>query len=242
MFLKNPRASLLSAAIAAFALAAACGPQARGSLTPVVGDSFLGPADAKVVVIEYGAPTCPGCKAWHGQNWARLKAAYIDTNKIKFIFREFPSHNPPVDAAIFSLARCAGPADWFPLIDEAFARQEDIERASQGGTAADALKSLGQKFRLSAEQVETCIKDPKNIQRIYDVQEEGYGRGVHSTPTFFLNDKEVVDPRFETLSKEIDAALGVAPAPAAPAEAPAETPAPATPAPAQPAPAQPGQQ
>jgi protein-disulfide isomerase len=236
MFLKT-----LGAAIAALALAAACGPKA---LTPVEGDSFLGPADSKVVVIEYGAPTCPGCKAWHDGNWARLKAAYVDTNKIKFIFREFPSHNPPVDAAIFSLARCAGTADWFPLIDEAFARQKDIEIASQGGTATDALKSLGQKFRLSAAQVESCIKDPKNIQRIYDVQEEGFGRGVHSTPTFFLNDKEVIDPRFETLSKEIDAALGLAPAPAAPvpteeAPAPTETPAPAAPAPATPAPATP---
>jgi len=244
MFLKTPRASLLGAAVAALVLAAACGPGARANLTPVEGDSFLGPADAKVVVIEYGAPTCPGCKAWHDQNWAQLKAAYVDTGKIKFIFREFPSHNPPVDAAIFSLARCAGTADWFPLIDEAFARQEDIQRASDTGKVIDALNSLGQKFRLSAAQVETCIKDPKNIQRIYDVQDEGYGRGVNSTPTFFLNDKQLPDPWFKTLSKEIDAALGVAPAAAPAAAAPTETPASATaaPAPAQPTPAQPAQQ
>jgi protein-disulfide isomerase len=235
MFLKT-----LGAAIAALVLAAGCGPQARGSLTPVVGDSFLGPADAKVVVTEYGAPTCPGCKNWHDQNWAQLKAAYIDTGKIKFIFREFPSHNPPVDAAIFSIARCAGAADWFPLIDEAFARQEDIQRASDTGKVIEALNSLGQKFRLSPDQVEACIKDPKNIQRIYDVQEEGGGRGVNSTPTFFLDDKEAPDPRFEALSKEIDAALGIAPAAAAPVPteatpAPTEKPAPATPAPTKPA-------
>ena len=122
---------VLAAAVAALTLAAACGPQVRGSLTPVEGDRFLGPADAKVTVIEYGAPTCPGCKSWHSQNWSQLKSGYIDTGKIKFIFREFPSHNPPVDAAIFSLARCAGTVDWFPLIDEAFARQEAIEIASR---------------------------------------------------------------------------------------------------------------
>ena len=235
MFLKS-----LGAAIAALALAAACGPQARSSITLVDGDAFLGPADAKVTVIEYGAPTCPGCKAWHDQTWARLKTAYIDTAKIKFIFREFPSHNPPVDAAIFSLARCAGSGEYFDLIDEAFLRQRDIEIASRGGTAIAALESLGEKFRMSKQQVESCIKDPKNIQRIIDVQNEGGGRGVHSTPTFFLNDVEVADPRYDALSQAIDTALGVAPAPAAaPAEAPA--PAPAEGAPAQPAPAKPGQ-
>jgi protein-disulfide isomerase len=234
MFLKS-----LGAAIAALALAAACGPQARSNITLIDGDAFLGAADAKTVVIEYGAPTCPGCKAWHDQYWAQLKAAYIDTGKIKFVFREFPSHNPPVDAAIFSIARCAGTADYFPVIDEAFARQMDIEIASRSGTAIAALESLGQKFRLSAAQVQSCIKDPKNIQRIVDVQTEGSGRGVHSTPTFFLNDVEVVDPRFEVLSQAIDASLGVAPAPAA---APSETPAPAEGAPDQPAPATPGAQ
>lgn len=240
MFLKTPKrrktgaARIGVAAIAALALASACGQQARSAVTLVEGDAFLGPADAKVTVIEYGAPTCPGCKAWHDQNWGRLKAAYVDTGKIKFIFREFPSHNPPVDAAIFSLARCAGTADYFPVLDEAFARQMDIELASRGGTARQALESLGQKFRLSKEQVESCIKDPKNIQRIVDVQDEGYNRGVNSTPTFFLNDVEVPDPRFESLAPAIDAALGAAPAAtiSAPTEgAPAET------APAQPPPA-----
>jgi protein-disulfide isomerase len=226
MFLKS-----LAAAIAALTLAAACGPQARATLAPVEGDSFLGPADAKVTVIEYGAPTCPGCKSWHSQNWAQLKSGYIDTNKIKFIFREFPSHNPPVDAAIFSLARCAGTADWFPLIDEAFARQEAIEIASRSAEGPQkALVSLGQKFRLSEEQVKSCIKDPKNLQRIIETQEAGFARGVHSTPTFLLNDVEVQDPSFASLSAQIDAALGAAaPAPAAtpPTEAPAE-PAPAS--------------
>ena len=139
-----------------------------------------------------------------------------------------------MDAAIFSIARCAGTSkEFFDVIDEAFLRQIDIERASQGGTAIAALESLGQKFRLSKEQVQSCIKDPKNIQRIVDVQEEGYNRGVHATPTFFLNDVEVTDPRYEALAPAIDAALGVtlAPAPAesTPAEAPPAQPAPATP-------------
>ena len=214
----------IGAAAAAIALAAACGPQGGAAATALEGDASLGAADAKVTLIEYGAPTCPGCKSWHDQNWAQLKAGYVDNNKIKFIFREFPSHNPPVDAAIFSLARCAGQANWFPLIDEAFTRQMDIERASRDGTVITALESLGGKFRMSKEQVQACIKDPKNLQRIIDTQEAGFAKGVQSTPTFLLNDVEVADPRFPALSAALDAALSGTPAPAA---APTETPAPA---------------
>lgn len=230
MFLKSLGPRVLGAAIAALALAAACGPQARSTVTLVEGDAFLGPADAKVTVIEYGAPTCPGCKNWHDNNWARLKAAYIDTGKIKFIFREFPSHNPPVDAAIFSIARCAGTADYFPVIDEAFERQVEIEIASRQGDAIAKLESLGQEFRLSKEQVQSCIKDPKNIQRIVDVQNEGFNRGVNSTPTFFLNDVQVPDPSYEALAPAIDAALGGTAAPPS-APKPVEGASPAQPAP-----------
>jgi protein-disulfide isomerase len=229
MFLKS-----LGAATAAVTLAAACGPQARSSITLVEGDAFLGPADAKVTVIEYGAPTCPGCKGWHDDNWARLKAAYIDTGKIKFVFREFPSHNPPVDAAIFSIARCAGTTDYFPVIDKAFERQMEIEIASRQGDVIPKLEALGQDFRLSKEQVQSCIKDPKNVQRVVDVQNEGFSRGVNSTPTFFLNEVLVIDPRYEALAPAIDTALGGAAPAAAPAEGASEA-APGQPAPAEPA-------
>jgi protein-disulfide isomerase len=233
MFLKSLAVSMkigFTAGLAALALSA-CSPQgASGPVTAMDGDSFIGGADAKVTIIEYGAPTCGACKSWHAANWAQLKTAFIDTNKIKFVFREFPSHNPPVDAAIFAMARCAGQAKYFPLIDEAFARQEDIEKASQQGKAQDALNSLGSKFGLGAGQVKACISDKKNIDRIFAVRGMGEAAGVTGTPTFFINDRLVQDPSFGSMKSQIEAILGEG-APAAPAPA-AETPAPA-PAPAQ---------
>lgn len=219
MFLKT-----LGAALAALTLAAACGPGARATLTPVQGDAFLGPADAKVTVIEYGAPTCPGCKAWHDSTWEQLKTIYVDSSKIKFIFREFPSHNPPVDKAIFAIARCAGTEDWFSVIDEAFARQMDIERASRSNDGPmNALKSLGEKFRLSGDQVTKCVDDKDIIRRVRDSQAEGFARGVDSTPTFFVNDAMVDNPTFSELSRLIE--QGLTAGALAPATTPTETPA-----------------
>jgi protein-disulfide isomerase len=226
MFLRSLAVTLTAGL--AFALAACNQGGASGPVTVMDGDSFLGPADAKVTVIEYGAPTCPGCKAWHDGNWTQLKTEFIDTGKIKFIFREFPSHNPPVDAAIFAMARCAGQDKYFPLIDEAFARQVEIEKAHNEGKAQDALNSLGQKFGLGAGQVKSCITDKKNIDRIFAVRDMGAAANVQFTPTFFINDRMVQDAQFSSMKAQIDEALGIAPAAPAPAE-----PAPAAPAPAQ---------
>ena len=232
---------IAGAILAALALAA-CGSPARTSLAPVQGDSFLGNPNSTVTVYEYGAPTCPACKAWHDQFWAKMKSTYIDTNKIKFVFREFPSHNPPVDAAIFAIARCAGTDKdngFFGVIDEAFARRDDIEKAAIAGAVIPALESLGGKFKLSAEQVHSCMDDPKMHQRIFDVQGMGAALGVNSTPTFVVNDKVQQDATFDALSAQIVAAFAVPASPVTAPSAPAPAAPAATPAPA--APAKPGQ-
>ena len=189
---------------------AACQPQAR-TLEPTQGDAFLGPADAKVVVVEYGAPSCPACKSWHDQAWAKIKADYIDTGKIKFVFRELPSHNPPVDAAVAGIARCVGGTGYFEVIDEAFARQMDIEGASRSAAGPrDAITSLGQAVGLTAEQTQACINDPALAKRIFEVQDMADRAGVNGTPTFFINDRMVNDPRPAAFTAAIDAAIAAA--------------------------------
>ena len=223
MFLKSLAASLTIGIALALA---ACGPQGAGgggSVTVMEGDSFIGNAASKVTVIEYGAPTCPGCKAWHDTNWSQLKTGYIDTNKIKFIFREFPSHNPPVDAAIFAMARCAGQAKYFGLIDEAFAKQPEIQTAHEAGEVMPALKTIGQKFGLSGGQVDACIKDKKNLDRIFAVREMGDKDGVQYTPTFLINGKMAQDASFSGMKAQLDGLLGETPAAPAAAATPAPT-------------------
>lgn len=226
---------LRSFAGALFALSfAACTPAGRASLTPVEGDAFAGPADAKVVVTEYGSPTCPACKAWHDNNWQTVKADYVDTGKIKFVFREFAIHGP-IDAAIFSIARCAGPNDFFAVLDEAFLRQTEIVQASMkgGDDTKQALNTLGGKFQLSPDQVKSCLTDKTIIRRINDVRYDTHQKGIDSTPTFMVNDQVLGANDWPAVRAAIDAALasggGASPAPATetPAAPAGETPAPA---------------
>ena len=220
-------AKSLAMALACLTLAVACNAASKAPATALAGDAIMGAAEAKVTLIEFAAPTCPVCKGWHDQVFAKIKAAYIDTNKIKFSLRELPSHNPPVDAAIFAIARCSGPGEYFKVIDEAFEKRDEIEKASQGPDGArPALTDLAKRHGVSAERFEVCLKAPENAQRLQDVQADAEKRGVQGTPTLFLNDEKVPEDgyQFDALSAKINAALaapqgaGTAmPAPAAPA-------------------------
>jgi protein-disulfide isomerase len=229
--LKNLRIAL---AVVASALAlgglAACqkgpadAPAKTSSQPPVTGSAFLGAPDAKVTVIEFFAPTCPICKAWHDGVYPQLKSKYIDTKLIKFEVRELPSHNPPVDATIFGMARCVGADLYFPLIDSAFVRQQTIDAANRSASGpGPELEKLAKEFGLDKARMSACADDPKLRERLDAVATEAQTMNVPGTPALFVNGKEAPsDPRqLAELSNMIDQALAaaatVAPASAAPA-------------------------
>ena len=228
------RAGLRTLAMAALGLmlAAGCSASGKPPASPVTGDAFMGSADAKVVVTEYAAPTCPICKRWHDEIFPRLKTQYIDTGKVKFVLKEFPSHNPAVDAAIFAIARCSGPDNYFKVIDGAFARRDDIEKASLGPSGPrGALADLAGTVGIKGDAVEACLRDPEAPKHIFAVQDEGSAKGVTGTPTVFINDKVVSESdtfNGDNFMAAVTAAVNGEAAPAAPA--PAEAPAPAAPA------------
>lgn len=212
MFLKT------LAGVAAALVLAACGPQGRATITNVKDDAFMGPADAKVTVIEYGSPTCPACKQWHDTFWDEVKRDYITPGKIKFIFREYAIHGA-IDAGVFTIARCAGTEDYFKVLDAAFENQQAIAMSAQRGTSVDELKKLGAKFGFSGDQVVACMNDKENIKRVNDVGAYTRQIGVNSTPTFFVDGVEMPDSNWTAIKAAIDAALSgqpVAPTPIAP--------------------------
>ncbi|MEL7112429.1 MAG: thioredoxin domain-containing protein, partial [Pseudomonadota bacterium] len=83
-------------------------------------DMTLGSDDATITVVEYASWTCPACLQFHNDVIPVLKADYVETGQVKFIFREFPT--PPANVAVagFALARCAGEDQYYSVIDDLF--------------------------------------------------------------------------------------------------------------------------
>jgi len=165
-----------------------------------LGEMALGPDNAKVTVIEYASASCPHCANFYKTTFKELKKDYIDTGKIRFVFREFP-HNDAALAA-FMLARCAPKDKYFPLIDTFFTTQDTwLEIPAEG------LYKIAQLAGFTRESFDACLKNEeiaKGIMAVRDKAENEFG--VDGIPTFFVNGKllsgetsidkfkEIIDP------------------------------------------------
>ncbi len=181
----NRRQLLTGAAgIAAAALAGGNTARAQTKLPDAgpLGDVWLGPADAKVTIVEYASMTCSHCAHFHETTWPELKKKYIDTGKVRFTLREFPLD--PLATAGFMLARCNGNDKYVPMTDLLFAQQRNWAFTDK---PVDALSSLVKQAGFTQESFEACLKRQDIYDAVTVVKDGGAKAGVDSTPTFFIN-------------------------------------------------------
>jgi len=148
---------------------------------PGIGERTLGAADAPVTIVEYASATCPHCANFHADTFPTLKEEFIDTGKVRFVFREFPFDD--LALAAFMLARCAPEERYFSLIDVLFEQQQTWTQNPR-----PELLKIGRMAGFTPETFEQCLKDEdiaKGILAIRSTADEQYG--VKSTPTFFVN-------------------------------------------------------
>ena len=169
------RAAITGAALAAMALSA-CGGNKGGSAE---GDMALGAADgAKVTVVEYASVTCGHCALWQQNTWPAFKAKYVDTNKVRYVFRELPT--PPVDVATagFLVARCAGDAKYFQVVHQLLATQQEMVT----GSPRDWLLRTAQAAGLSEDQFNKCVTDKDAVAAMEKRVQFARSQGVTGTP------------------------------------------------------------
>ncbi|HST91917.1 MAG TPA: thioredoxin domain-containing protein [Brevundimonas sp.] len=197
------RAAMTAAALAAMTTLAGCGGGGAGAAAE--GDMALGAAEgAKVTVVEYASVTCGVCAAWQETTWPAFKAAYVDTNKVRYVFRELPT--PPANVAVagFMIARCAGEDKYFDVVHGIMASQAEWRA---GVNPRDTLFRVGNGAGLNNQQIETCITDPANLQASEDRSQAAVKAGVTGTPAFFVNGVQIAGTSMEDLSRAIDAEL-----------------------------------
>ncbi len=169
-------------------------------------DMGLGPANAPVTITEYASMTCPHCADFNEKVFPKIKSEYIDSGKIRYVFREFPLD---IKAAAGSmLARCIAKDDapkYFAVIDLLFKQQNDWVVKN----TTETLTRIGKQAGLSQQQVEDCLKDQALLDKIAADQKFAADvLKVNSTPTFFINGEMIKgDTRFEEFDKRIKSLL-----------------------------------
>ena len=164
-------------------------------------DMAVGTAKAPVTIVEYASMTCPHCAAFEQNVFPMLKSKYMDTGKVRFVFREFPLDIKAVAASM--LARCIARDDagkFFATIDLLFKQQDQLM-----GQTKDTLKLIGKQAGMDELAVETCEKDQALLDKIKADQAFAFETlKVDSTPTFFVNGERLRGAMsFEELEQRI---------------------------------------
>lgn len=151
-------------------------------------DIALGPADAKVTIVEYASMTCGHCAHFHKEVFPKFKEKYIDTGKVRFIMREFPLDN--LAAAASMLARCAPKDKVYPMIDMLFHTQ--AEWAYVQGNPVPKLFEMAKQAGFTQESFDKCLTNQKLLDEINAQRSRAAQQfGVSATPTFFINGKKL---------------------------------------------------
>ena len=174
--------ALLFGAMAASPLLA----QSTAEEAPVYEEMALGDPDAPITVVEYLSFTCPHCATFHNSVFKQLKPDYIDTGKIRFVFREV--YFDPYGLWAGILARCGGNQKYFGLVDMLFQRQSSWSRQPDGPSVAARLFEIGRAAGLADSTIQACFQDGPNaellVEKFKEFTEED---GINSTPSFVID-------------------------------------------------------
>jgi len=176
--------------------------------TSTIVDMQLGNPDAPVTVIEYASYTCPHCATFHKGPYKQLKADYIDTGKINFVYREVYFDRFGLWASM--IARCGADQDrFFGITDLIYERQAEWTRAGTPPQIADELRKIGRLAGLDNDALESCLQDAEMAQTLVAwYQENAEEHGVSSTPSFVINGRTYTNMSYTDMSSLIDEAIG----------------------------------
>ncbi len=181
--------------------------QAQDSAGIDVQEMWLGAEDAKVEVREYASLTCPHCARFHEVVYPYLKAEFIDTGKIRFVFREVYFDRSGLWAAI--LARCAEPSRYFAVVDLLLKRQDDWSREKDPAKVAERLIRIGSLAGMSRATIAECMQDRDfALAMIKKSESEMKADDVEGTPSIVINGVNHGNLGYSELRRLINDELG----------------------------------
>ncbi|RBW53226.1 DsbA family protein [Ruegeria sp. A3M17] len=175
--------------------------------TSTIVEMTLGAEDAPVEIIEYASYTCPHCANFHTGAYKQLKKDFIDTGKVKFIYREVYFDRYGLWASM--VARCGGPEKFFGISDLIYEGQSEWTKAGGPAEIVDELRKIGRLAGIDNDQLEACLQDGTRAQTLVAWYQENAERdGIQATPSFIVNGNPVENQSYDGFKKLIEDELG----------------------------------
>ncbi len=180
---------------------------ASGDLPEVV-EMVKGNPDAAVEVIEYASFTCPHCATFHANQYQALQANYIDTGKIKFVYREVYFDRPGLWASM--IARCPGDTDFFFNMSALlYEKQREWLASGDPATIVQDLRTLAKTAGLDDATLDACLSDGPKAESLFTWYQENAERdGINSTPSFIIDGQKYSNMPYDEFAATLDGKLG----------------------------------
>jgi protein-disulfide isomerase len=138
-----------------------------------------GSMEAPLTLIEYSDFTCGYCAKFFQETWPRLQAKYIDTGKVRFVYRDYPRSDQGVGIEAAVAARCAGAQGrYWPMHDRLFSERGRLDRGS--------FKGFANVIGLDQKAFAKCFDERQHLESIFEDRQEANRWGFHGTPGFIL--------------------------------------------------------
>jgi len=180
--------------------------QAQEIDTSAVIEMTLGDPEAPVTLIEYASFTCPHCANFHSGAFKELKANYINTGKVYFIYREVYFDRYGLWAGM--VARCGGAERYFGIVDLLYTGQSEWTAGGEPASIAEGLRKIGRVAGLGEDELNACLQDANLAQSMVAVYQENADRDeVRATPSFIINGEKYSNMSYADFSETIDSLI-----------------------------------
>lgn len=174
--------------------------------TSTIVEMVLGAEDAPITMIEYASYTCPHCAAFHQGTYQEIKKNYIDTGKVKLVYREVYFDRYGLWASM--VARCGGEDKFFGITDLIFKGQSEWSGLGSPTEIVDEFKKIGRLAGIGNEELDVCLQDGAKAQTLVAwYQENGAADDVTGTPSFVVNGQKVGNQSYADFKALFDAEL-----------------------------------
>ena len=182
-----------------FALLLIFGAPLAGARAEVSDEKVLGDPGASVTIIEFASLSCPHCAEFHKTRFDWLKENYIDTGKVRFIFRDFPLNRPALLGSM--VAHCADPSKYFAYLSLLFKNQE---KWAFSQPVEEQLVKLARVSGMGQEKLLNCLQDEALAEKIIQSRLESQNTyNIESTPSFLVGDQLIVGVPSEERLREL---------------------------------------
>lgn len=158
----------------------AAAPEPQRATVTIEGGAVMGKADAPLTLVEFSDYECPFCRRFEDQTLPKIKAQYVDSGKVRYVFRDFPLDQiHPHARKAAEAAHCAqDQGKYWEAHDLLFAKQQELQ--------PDQLKAHAKTLGLDTNAFNECLDKDKYAKVVQQNEDDGVKAGVRGTPSFFL--------------------------------------------------------